>query len=84
MTGRAAMVELPQQLRCCMYVLTIFYRLGSQVRLTNENADVLIESGEQSQRQGLIYAWRVVNQGSGKCVNYWKEGEREHERAYQL
>ncbi len=67
-----------------MYVLTLLYRHGSQVRLTNEDPAVLEESGEQAQRNGLIFAWRVVNQDSGKCWNYWKEGERDNERAYEL
>ena len=67
-----------------MYVLTLFYRHGSQVRLTNEDPLVLEESGEQAQRNGLIYAWRGVNQLSGKCCNYWKEHEKDGERAYQL
>ena len=67
-----------------MYVLHLFYRFGSQVRLTNEDPVVLVESGEQAQRNNLIYAWRVVNLDSGKCWDYWKEGEREHERAYEL
>lgn len=67
-----------------MYVLQLFYRHGSQVRLTNEDPTVLVDSGVQSQSQGLIYAWRVVNTGSGKCWDYWKEGEKDNERAYEL
>ena len=52
--------------------------------MTNEDPLVLEESGEEAQRHGLIYAWRVVNQLSGKCCNYWKENEKDGERAYQL
>lgn len=67
-----------------MYVLTLFYRHGSQVRLAGEDPTALEEDGAQAQRNGLIYAWRVVNRDSGKCTDYWKEGESEHNRAYQL
>ena len=67
-----------------MYVLTLFYRHGSQVRFTNEDPLVLEYLVGCSDYDGQIYAWRVVNQLSGKCCNYWKEHEKDGERAYQL
>ncbi len=67
-----------------MYVLTLFYRHGSQVRLEGTNAEQLEDDGIQAEHNGLIWAWRVVNRENGKCVNYWREGENEHDRAYQL
>jgi len=67
-----------------MYVLTLFYRYGSTVKLSNENDEVLRESAEQSQRNGLIYAWRIVRREDGKCADYWREGEDVNQRLYAI
>jgi len=67
-----------------MYVLTLFYRQGSTVKLSHEDDDVLRESAEHSQRQGLLYAWRIVRREDGKCADYWKENENVNQRLYAI
>lgn len=67
-----------------MYCLTLFYRNLQPFKVYGDDSEVLVNDAIDTQSKDLLKAWRVVLVESGKCVDYWKEGENENERIYQL
>lgn len=59
------------------YVLAYFFKTGEGLptKLYGTNPDVMLMQARELQSRGALKAWRIVNTASGKCYDYWKEGE---------